>query len=81
MQTKSESAIYWCWEFCKRFVLKAMQLGKDTTLAQMEQQTTVIKVWSGNQLTQHEVTLVEFWDEFEPNWRLPVSWLVHASSV
>ena len=81
MQSKSESAIYWCWEFCKVFVSKATQLGQNTTLDQMEQQNTVIKVWSGNEVTQHEVTMVGFWDEFEPSWRVPVSWLVHASSV
>ncbi|DBB05682.1 TPA: hypothetical protein ACH3X1_012293 [Trebouxia sp. C0004] len=52
-----------------------MQLGKDTTLAQMEQQTTVIKVWSGSQLTHHKITLVEFWEEFELSWRVPMqSW-------
>ena len=81
MQAESESAIYWCWEFCKAFVLKATQLGKDTTLAQMEQQTTVIKVWSSNQLTRHKITLVKFWEELEPSWRVPVSWLVQLSSI
>ena len=81
MQSESESAIYWCWEFCKTFVPKAAQLGKDTTLAQMEQQRTFIKVWSSNQLTHPKITLVEFWEELEHSWRLPVSWLVQASSI
>ena len=65
MQANSESAIYWCWEFCKHFVCKAKLLGTSANLAQMERQTIFISVWGRTQ----KLTMIELWDELEESWR------------
>lgn len=65
MQADSESAIYWCWQFCKEFVAQAKKLGNRATLPQMEGQTIKIDVWGHRQL----LTVVELWDELEESWR------------
>ncbi|KAL0044208.1 hypothetical protein WJX82_004293 [Trebouxia sp. C0006] len=72
---KQSGAVYLngaTWSFgLKKDLPKRLPYGRYRALAQMERQTTFIKVWSSNQLTHPKITLVEFWEELEHSWRLP----------
>ena len=70
----SESAVYWCWEFCKNFVLSATRLGPGATLAQMEGQKVTITVWA----RPKSLTMLEFWDVLEHSWTEPVRHLLSS---
>lgn len=69
LQVPDKSGIFWCWDFCKKFVELCNKMGPDTTVDRIGHVKIRVLVRS----QQVTMTVLDLWKELEVSWRVQVS--------
>lgn len=64
-----KSGVFWCWDFCKKFIAACAKIGPSATVDRM----AVVKVRVLVRDRQIIITLLTFLKELEDSWRQEVS--------